>query len=96
MAGARYLSKPAAIDAVQWTGDNPDACLAFAPGKVEFTTFHFEGNEGLQLRLHAGVDGAQGWVNVPQHYWLVTKPNDPSDIWPVDPEYFADKYRVMA
>jgi hypothetical protein len=96
MAGARYLSKPAAVDAVQWTGDNAEELVEFAGIKVEFTEFHFQDNTGLQLRLHAGVDGAQGWVNVPQHYWLVTKPNDPSDIWPVDPEHFADKYRQAA
>lgn len=93
----RYLSKPSAIDAVQWTGDNADEVASFAGLKVRFVVEDGEKmpfRNGGPLELRAGKDGAQGWVPVPVGHWLVMAPGDPSDIWPVDPDYFADKYRA--
>lgn len=84
-----YRSKPSIIEAVQYSGDNQDKCRAFAPDKVHYGTWP-SGDPGLLLL--AGKDGAQGWVPVPIGHWLVCNPGDKSDIWPVDPDYFAGKY----
>ena len=40
------------------------------------------------------MNGAQGWVPLPVGYWIVWRPGDLSDLWPVDPDYFASKYRI--
>ena len=40
------------------------------------------------------MNGAQGWVIVPVGYWIVWRPGDLSDLWPVDPDIFASKYRI--
>ncbi|MQA92904.1 MAG: hypothetical protein GEU90_22220 [Gemmatimonas sp.] len=85
--GMRYRSKPSEIEALQWTGDNLD----------ELT--EFEAPAGLvngQLVLMAGVDGAQGDVPVPVGHWIVRVPGDFSDHWPVDPDYFKNKYEEYA
>lgn len=79
-----FRSKPSTIEAVQWTGDNFHALVTFASDKVA--------DDGDVLYLHAGADGAQDWVPVPVGHWLVSQPGDRSDIWPVDPDYFAAKY----
>jgi hypothetical protein len=92
-----YRSKPSIVEAIQWIGDNDKttsdptyvkAVMEFAPGKVRFM--------GLlgRLELFAGKDGAQEWVPVPLGHWLVNQPGDKTDIWPVDPDYFAAKYEL--
>lgn len=81
-----YRSKPTLIEAIQWTGDNESALDDFAPGKTGS-----DPDTGF-LQLLAGVNGAQGWVNVPIGHWIVRNPGDTSDYWPVDPDYFAAKY----
>lgn len=86
----RYRSRPQEVEAIQWR------CLlaqvadikAFAPGKVRV--------HGNDLELLAGKDGAQDWVPVPVGHWLVHAPGDDSDVWPVDPDYFAAKYEPAA
>ena len=87
----RYVSKPQFVEAVQWTGSNMEEVNDFAVDKAQFyggsTTLQF-----VYLNLLAGKDGAQDWVPVPVGYWLVCKPGDKSDIWPVDPDYFQEKY----
>jgi hypothetical protein len=47
-----------------------------------------------KLELLAGKDGAQEWVPVPVGHWLVCQPGNKSDVWPVDPDYFAGKYEL--
>lgn len=82
----RYISRPQEIEAAQWDGTTPCyTSIALAlPGKVRLDS------DGL--RLLAGKDGAQEWVPVPVDHWLVHMPGDLSDVWPVDPDYFAAKY----
>jgi hypothetical protein len=83
----QYVSKPSVIEAVQWTGDNKDEVEEFGQGKVQVMTV-----PETRCSLLAGKDGAQEWVPVPVSHWLVNVPGDKSDIWPVDPDYFAGKY----
>lgn len=85
----RFQSKPSLVEAILWTGANARALDVFAPGK----TGGSPDDGGMQLL--AGVDGAQGWVDVPVGHWLVRQPGDPSDVWPVDPDRFADKYEAV-
>ena len=80
----RYRSKPSEIEAVQWTGANIIDVWAFAPAVLR--------EHGNGLELLAGQDGAQGWVPVPVGHWIVRQPDDLTDHWPVDPDYFAAKY----
>jgi hypothetical protein len=78
-----YVSIPQVVEAAQWLGrEVPVAELAGE--KVQF-------DDGLKLL--AGVDGAQGWVEVPFGHWIVRKPGDASDIWPVEDKYFRSKYQ---
>jgi hypothetical protein len=93
---ARYVSRPQHVEAVQWTGENWGEVMPFGgpDGKIA-STVHGEAPNvavGEPLQLLAGKDGAQGWVPVPVGHWIVHMPADKSDIWPVDPDYFAAKY----
>lgn len=83
----RYRSRPSEVEAVQWTGDPADFLdlEEFAPVAPPYSF-------GPELHLHAGKNGAQGWVPVPEGHWIVRNPDDPTDYWPVDPDYFAGKY----
>jgi hypothetical protein len=87
---ALYQSKPQVVDAEQWTGALVDVqrLMKWAEGKVRL-------NAGV-LELLAGKDGAQGWVPVPVGHWLVHPPDDLSDIWPVEVDYFAGKYELAS
>lgn len=85
-----YRSKPQEVEAIQWTGDNAVDVLSAVPDK---TVYRRDRNE---LRLQAGVDGAQEWVPVPIGHWLVHPPGDLSDVWPVEDEYFRNKYEEVA
>jgi hypothetical protein len=86
-----YRSKPQIVEAIQWTGENFDEVSMFAPEKVQLI-IPDKDVPGLKLELLAGARGDQGWVPVPLKSWLVHKVGDRTDIWPVDPEYFEDKY----
>lgn len=85
---ARYISKPSEIEAVQWTGDNNVEIIDFG---VQ-TLMHQR--DGV-LRILAGKEGAQKYVPVPVGHWIVHPPGDLSDVWPVDPDYFAKKYKPV-
>lgn len=88
---SRYRSKPQEVEAVQWTGDNYYEVVArFVP-----VHHHYVDRNG-DLYLIAGEDGAQGHVPVPVGHWIVRKPGDHSDYWPVAPDYFAEKYEPLA
>lgn len=82
---AQFESKPSVIEATQWRGDNSDECWRVCTHKIRVALG--------ELTLLAGKDGAQEWVPVPVGHWLVHQPGDVSDIWPVDPDYFATKYQ---
>jgi len=86
-----FQSKPQRVEAVQWTGDNAEQVGRIAPYK--FATAEDGGPP--QGYLKAGQGGAQGWVDVPVGHWVVRKPGDVSDLWPVDPAYFAAKYEEV-
>jgi hypothetical protein len=87
----RYRSKPQEVEAVQWLGDNADEVGCIAPYKFA-TESHGAGLRGL---LKAGQDGAQGWVKVPIGHYVVRRPGDVTDLWPVAPDYFEDKYEAV-
>lgn len=80
----RYRSKPQEVEAVQWRGGNYDEVARFTSAS------RLRGNGTVELR--AGANGAQGWVPVPVGHWIVRSPDDLTDHWPVDPDYFAAKY----
>lgn len=82
---ARYVSVPQEIEAVQWIGDNVSALTEFAGTK-------FEVEPDGSATLLSGKDGAQGRVPLPVGHWAVNMPDDKSDIWPVDNDYFTSKY----
>lgn len=82
----RYRSKPSEVEAVQWTGDNLDEVESFGVG------FRYADRWDHPLRIKAGKDGAQGFVDVPVGHWIMRQPGDLTDHWPVDPDYFANKY----
>jgi hypothetical protein len=81
----QYQSRPSTIEAVQHTGDFA------ALEEVALHKVRIDPATGM-LELRAGMDGAQGWVPVPTGHWIVRNPGDANDLWPVDPEYFANKY----
>jgi len=85
----RYRSKPQEVEAIQWTGDNLDEIEAFGV-KFRYSVLWQE-----PFMFKAGKDGAQGYVDVPAGYWIVRQPGDLSDHWPVDPDYFAEKYIAL-
>lgn len=92
-----YRSKPTTIEAVQWLGTmaSYEAAVSFAGSKVRMVGQAPPSSADLphhHIELLAGVDGAQDWVPVPVGHWLVSQPGDRSDVWPVEPDYFAAKY----
>lgn len=94
----RFRSKPSEIEAVQWTGDNDREVKRFCGPNVVRTDplkHKFYGAFIPEGKLLAGKDGAQGWVPVPIGHWIVRTPGDTSDVWPVDPDYFAAKYEPI-
>lgn len=92
-----YISRPQHVEAIQWTGDNGREIIrAIGEDRVSVTQNY--PNDGYDayyytLKLQAGVDGCQGWVDVPVGHWLVHPPDDLSDVWPVEDTYFRAKYR---
>ena len=85
----RYRSKPQEVEAIQWTGDNRQEIHDFLGDKCRFDS---DSRYGWDLKILAGKDGAQKWVPVPLNHWTVRPPGDESDVWPIDPDYFAAKY----
>lgn len=85
----RYRSKPSEVEAVRWMGDNYSDVEDFVP-----IDYHYL-DRGGTLYLLAGKDGAQGRVPVPEGHWVVRSADDNSDYWPVDNDYFIDKYEAV-
>lgn len=88
---ARYVSRPTEVEAVQWTGDNPDEIEKAIGADKASTTIFGDG----RLYIMAGVDGAQDWVPVPKGHWLLHVPGDLSAVWPVENEAFLRKYEKV-
>lgn len=85
----RYRSKPSEIEAVQWTGDNLEEVEEFG---VKFRYGPEAPSLINPLKIKAGKNGAQGYVEVPAGHWIVRQPGDLSDHWPVEASYFETKY----
>ena len=81
-----YESVSQLAEAVQWTGENLDAVFNALHASVRWRHDRY----GNHLYLHCGVIG---WVPVPVGHWIVHKPGDLTDLWPVDPDIFASKYQ---
>lgn len=101
-----FRSKPKLVEAIRY--DDPfdiDRIVRFLLN-AEFTyvlTDHYVRPARHELRpvhsttiqIRAGVDGAQGWVNVPLGHWIVRSPGDMDHHWPVDPDVFAATYKPV-
>ena len=88
-----YVSKPQRVEAIQWTGDNGQEILdAFGGVGGKVTIEQHRTGEEYHCGLLAGVDGAQDWLPVPVGHWIVHPPDDLSNIWPGEDEYFRAKY----
>jgi len=83
----RFRSKPTEVEAIQWLGDNFDEITEFGAPIREITK--------IQLELFCGKNGAQQWVPVPVGHWIVRMPDDLTDHWPVDGDYFEQKYESL-
>lgn len=94
----RFRSKPQEVEAIQWNGANADAIRAFIGTARLLSSDNAIVCGGAvmgrrtSIQLLAGKDGAQGFVPVPLWHWIVRSPDNHSDVWPVDPTYFAAKY----
>jgi len=102
----RYVSKPQEVEAFQYGPEFREGLVEelaeFIAGRkmsrdqevVDFVqpTGDWDPPENPEVKILAGQDGAQGWVPVPLGHWVVRKPGDLTDHWPVDPIYFAGKY----
>lgn len=86
---ALYRSKPSEVEACQWRGDNLEEVESFG------VKFRYRCGYDNPLRIKAGKDGAQGNVPVPVGHWIVRQPGDLAHHWPVDPDYFANKYEPV-
>lgn len=87
-----YRSKPIRIEAVQWTGENSPEVLKFAQEKI-CCVYSADGSS-YELELLAGVDGDQGWVDVPVGHWIVCEPEKTCGFWVVKPEFMESKYEL--
>lgn len=94
----RYRSKPQEVEAVKWddTDDTVEELWAFTARAISLRFVDDDEADRRTLYLVAGVNGAQGPVPVPVGHWIVRRPGDASDLWPVDPDYFAEKYEAVA
>jgi hypothetical protein len=89
----RYVSKPQTVEAIQWDGlASTAANMADAGMPVQVDP---EVGDLHRLTLLAGKSGAQGVVPVPRGHWIVRQPDDLSDHWPVDDDYFQTKYQPV-
>jgi len=97
----KYVSVLQVVEAARWLGpstattylDPLSPVVRLAGNRVHMV----EGDDALYLFVGyygaQGYHGGSGWVRVPVGHWIVRSPGDPSDIWPVEDEYFRSKYR---
>lgn len=93
----KFISKPSIVEANQWLGDTVsyEAIEADVGGdKLMLDSAEIDGEDYTALLLLAGKDGVQKWVPVPVRHWVVHQPDDLTDIWPIDDEYFQAKYEA--
>jgi hypothetical protein len=92
MDAMRYQSKPTEVWAIQWDGTETTYDLMdelWMPVQL----IHGEQGGEWELKMLAGVNGAQGAVPVPVGHWIVRNANVMNDHWPVEDSYFRDKYQ---
>jgi hypothetical protein len=80
---------------VQWTGDNLAEVQQFCPSAHLIEVEDIDDVKHKVLHISAGVMGSQGSVPVPVGHYVVRKPGDDSDYWPVDEAYFNEKYEAV-
>lgn len=100
-----FRSRPQVVEAIQWTDTThvhdirvwaSDPAFSLHESKVRYRAAGFDViGEPPLLEVKAGVDGVQGWVPVPLGHFLVRRPGDWSDIWPVEENYFKSKYEEL-
>lgn len=91
----RYRSRPPEVEAIPWTGFNWKEVHAFCRvdhGEEVKTASTSDSEDGLPLQVLVGKGSEQEWISVPPGHWLVRAPGDTSDVWAVDPVFFAHKY----
>lgn len=89
----RYISKPVAVEAVKWTGDNLDDLLdLMGPGKITWTERETPLGVARDIQILAGQNGDTGWVPLPIYNYAVRWPDDETDVWPMDPARFESRY----
>lgn len=88
-----YTSKPQAVEAIQWTGENGQEVIDAFNGKATIET---RGDGKWFCNILAGKDGAQQWVPVPIGHWIVHPVGDITDMWPIEEGYFQMKYKTTS
>lgn len=95
----RYRSKPSEIDAIQWTGDNAVEVQQFCgpnTGPLDpLLPMRFYVDVPSEGKLLAGKNGESGWVLVSKGHWVARSVEDPTDVWPLNPEQMASKYEPV-
>ena len=92
---ALFDRKPVApLEALQWDGRNFDAIADWVgQDRIRYVGTHdsrLEWSRLEWLELWCGTDGAQGWVPVPVDHWIAK--SSPTDLYPIDPEYFDSHF----
>lgn len=90
----KYRGKPAIIEACRWTGDNFQEIKDFVWSE-SLTQSRVRLDEAGELKLLAGVEGASGYVNVPVGDWVARADENYSDHWPIEADYFSEKYSPL-
>lgn len=85
-----YRSRPQFVEAEYWDGRLET--VSVLNDHTGCKIFVEENSGSIDLYLLAGKNGAQDNVPVPVGHWIVHPPGDTSDIWPVEDEYFRNKY----
>jgi hypothetical protein len=89
----RYQSKPTEVEAIQWDGRLETLEAMHEAGiPIQYSWANEQGGQ-WELKMLAGVNGAQGAVPVPVGHWIVRAANVMNDHWPVEDSYFRDKYQ---
>lgn len=87
----KYRRKPTEIEAVHWTATR-EAYLDIKDLGVSVTV-NVNWGRYSGMKILAGKNQAQGWVEVPVGHWIAKASDD--DFYPIDPEVFAATYEVV-
>lgn len=92
----RYRKRPIIIEAMQWTGANSDAVVAFV-GTVERPDSEWLGKDGFVASAsdHSAclyVAANNGWLDVDQGEWVA---KDSEGYYPIKEPVFARTYEEL-